>query len=406
MLLRLASLVGLCLAVSACASPPKTPPPPSAPIETLPAPAFAVPERPDAFAALPEWGAASVVPGLAAFRRSCARMSRRAETADLSNAAPWAGTAGDWAALCESLALTEDETSARLVIENLTVPVEIVSPDGRTRFTGYFEPLIEARYAPDGAFTAQVPGPPGDLVQSSSGPQQRMSNGRIRPYPARADIRPDPSRALGYAHPADVFFLQIQGSGRLRFPDGKTVRAAYFAHNGHPFRSTANWLIERGEITRGQASMQGIRNWMDRASPARVREAMDANPRFVFFQALPEGDRSLGPVGAEGIPLTPYGSMAVDNGLHAYGVPFLVSTTAPGLGGDWSGVLVAQDTGGAIKGAVRGDIYFGTGDEAGQCAGTMNAPGRMWALLPRPVAARLQNVPVAELGFAPVVAAP
>lgn len=344
--------------------------------------------------------------GLGAFTRSCKLMSARSAGALLSEAAPWAGTVGDWAPICASLELAGDAESARRLIENMTVPVEIVSPDGRARFTGYFEPLIEARRRPTGAFSAPVPGPPGDLVRSENGPRQRLADGRLRPYPPRAAITPDPASVLGYAHPADVFFLQIQGSGRLRFADGTTVRAAYFAHNGHPFRSTANWLIERGEIDRGEASMQGIRAWMDRASPSRVREAMNANPRYVFFQALPEGDRALGPVGAAGLPLTPLGSMAVDDHLHAYGVPYLVSTTAPGLGGDWSGLLVAQDTGGAIKGAVRGDIFFGTGGEAGARAGTMNAPGRMWALLPRPVAARLRGTALAHLAFAPEAPAP
>lgn len=135
--------------------------------------------------------------------------------------------------------------------------------------------------------------------------------------------------------------------------------------------------------------MQGIRAWMDRVSAAEAREAMNANPRYVFFQALPEGDAALGPNGAANLPLTPLGSMAVDPDYHAYGVPFLISTSAPGLGGNWQGLLVAQDTGGAIKGPVRGDIYFGTGDGAGARAGTMNAPGRMWALVPRAVANRL-----------------
>jgi len=135
--------------------------------------------------------------------------------------------------------------------------------------------------------------------------------------------------------------------------------------------------------------MQGIRAWMDRVSREDAQAAMNANPRFVFFRALQIGDPGLGPEGAASIPLTPLGSMAVDRSIHALGVPFFVETTAPGLGGDWSGLLIAQDTGGAIKGRVRGDIYYGTGDEAGARAGTQNAPGRMWAFLPRAVAARI-----------------
>jgi membrane-bound lytic murein transglycosylase A len=116
---------------------------------------------------------------------------------------------------------------------------------------------------------------------------------------------------------------------------------------------------------------------------------MNINPRFVFFQSLPEGDPDLGPNGAHNVPLTPLGSMAVDPEFHALGVPMFVQTTAPGLGGDWSGLLIAQDTGGAIKGPVRGDIYFGTGVDAGNRAGTMNAKGRLWVLLPRAVVERM-----------------
>ena len=207
--------------------------------------------------------------------------------------------------------------------------------------------------------------------------------------------------AIAYAHPADVFFMQIQGSGRLKFPDGHTVRAAYAAHNGHPFKSTANWLMETGRITAGEASMQGIRAWMDRAGPVETRLAMNHNPRFVFFRALPEGDPALGPEGAQSVPLTPLASMAVDTDIHPLGVPMYVQTEAPGLGGSWAGLLIAQDTGGAIKGPVRGDLYFGTGQQAGERAGTMNAPGRLWVFLPQAVAARLIRETADTPGYLP-----
>lgn len=388
-------LVLLIWLLSGCAATPPVQPPPFPP-EPAPEP-FLPPERaPTQFDGLGAWDAAETMAGLEAFQRSCLALSVRQDGEWLSEAAIWAGSVGEWRAVCASLDGTQaDPQVARQVIEALMVPVEIVSSDGASRFTGYFEPMIEARRIPQPGFTAPVPGPPSDLVQGEAGPLQRLPNGQLRPYPPRAEIVPELDRVLGYAHPADVFFLQIQGSGRLMFSDGTTVRAAYFAHNGQPFRSTANWLIERGKISRGEASMQGIRAWMDRVSMAEAQEAMNANPRYVFFQALPEGDVALGPRGAADIPLTPLGSMAIDRDFHALGVPYLVETDAPGLGGLWRGMLVAQDTGGAIKGPVRGDIYFGTGDEAGSRAGTMNAPGRMWALLPRPAAERLRETEVA-----------
>lgn len=392
-MLKYLSFTALAL-VAACATsaPPPAPLPPApapavpplaAPVSQLPAP------MPAGFDQLPGWTDAPIAPGVLAFSRSCGKIARRQDTGLLASAAPWAGTIREWREVCEAMTAIQDEASARALMEILFVPIEITDPEGEERFTGYFEPSMEARRTPQHPYTAPIPGPPSDLVQGANGPLQRLSNGRTRPYPPRAEIVPQ--NVLGYAHPADVFFLQIQGSGRVNFPDGAAIRAAYHAHNGQPFRSTANWLMRNGKISRGEASMQGIRAWMDRVSPAEAREAMNANPRYVFFEAKPVGDPSLGPVGAETTPLTPLGSMAVDRDFHALGVPFWVHTTAPGLGGEWSGLLVAQDTGGAINGPVRGDIFFGTGHEAGQRAGTMNAPGRKWAFLPRSVAERMRS---------------
>ncbi|MHA7898521.1 MAG: murein transglycosylase A [Henriciella sp.] len=346
--------------------------------------------KPVAFETLPGWDRSSLAPGLAALRRSCDVFSKRAPGALLSDKAAWAGRVDDWLPSCAALDVIEDEGSARAVFQALFTPVEIVDPAGNARFTGYFEPTYEARLQPEPPFTEPVPGRPSDLVTSSGQVYQTLPNGTRRPYPARAEITQRGVRALAYAHPADVFFLQIQGSGRLILPDGRTLRAVYAANNGQPFRSTANWLLERGWIERGEANMTGIRAWMDRTSPDRARQAMNANPRFVFFDIESEGDPRLGPKGSFGVPLTPLGSLAVDLDYHAGGVPMFVQTSAPGLGGDWSGMLVSQDTGGAIKGPVRGDLYFGTGERAGAAADTVNAPGRLWVLLPRAVAERIR----------------
>lgn len=392
--------IGLAASILAtCATRPvEAPTPVDGAVEPAPHAILKPAATPQAFAAVEAWSGAALMPGVSAFRQSCDRAAFMAPDTLLSERAPWAGTAGDWLPACAALDVTTDEASARAVFEALLVPVEVLDPAGESRFTGYFEPVIEARRLPQGALSAPVPGPPRDLEQGPDGPLQRLPDGTTRPYPPRGEIVPEPARVLGYAHPADVFFLQIQGSGRLVFEDGLTIRAAYHAHNGQPFRSVANWLIETGRITRGAASMQGIRAWMDRAGPEETRKAIGQNPRYVFFQARPVSDPARGPEGASGLALTPLGSMAIDPQRHAFGVPYLVETEAPGLGGAWSGVLVSQDTGGAIKGAVRGDIFFGTGNAAGDAAGTMNAPGRMWALLPRAVAERLEPVPVAQLG--------
>ncbi|MEO0550541.1 MAG: MltA domain-containing protein [Pseudomonadota bacterium] len=350
---------------------------------------WATPPKAVAFDALPDWDQASLAPGLAALRRSCEVFSRKPPAELLSARAPWAGRADDWVPACSALDVIGDESSARAVIQALFTPVEISSADERSRFTGYFEPMYEARLTPQPPFTEPVPARPEDLISEYGSVLQVRSNGTRRPYPPRAEITRQGVVPLAYAHPADVFFLQIQGSGRLMLPDGRTLRAAYAANNGQPFVSIANWLMSKGWISRGEANMTGIKAWMNRTSPALVREAMNINPRFVFFDLLPEGDPNLGPKGSLGVPLTPMGSIAVDPEYHAAGVPMFLETTAPSLGGRWSGFMVAQDTGGAIKGPVRADLFFGTGVSAGAAADTVNAPGRLWVLLPRGVAARL-----------------
>lgn len=381
-------LIPLALILSACQTAP-------APIEQRPTTGGAGISGPPpsantaTYRELPGWGAAPLAAPVEAFRRTCDRFTRRAFDAALSRGAPWAGTVGDWQPVCAAFESARDDASARKIFETQFVPLEIIDREGKDKFTGYFEPRYEARRAPEGVFTEPVMAVPTDFVTSGDSPLQKLADGSTRPYPARADITARGGPAIAYAHPADVFFLQVQGSGRLTFPDGTTLRAAYAAHNGQPFKSVANWLIQSGRITRGEGSMQGIRGWMDRSSDAEVREAMNVNPRFVFFQSLPEGDPNLGPNGAHNVALTPLGSMAVDPEFHALGVPMFVQTTAPGLGGEWSGLLIAQDTGGAIKGPVRGDIYFGTGVDAGNRAGTMNAKGRLWVLLPRAVVERM-----------------
>ncbi|MBU3921097.1 MAG: murein transglycosylase A, partial [Alphaproteobacteria bacterium] len=306
--------------------------------------------NPATYLELPGWSAAPLDAPLQAFRRTCDRFTRRAWDAPLSKNAPWAGTARDWQPGCDALIAARDGAAARAIFETHFIPLEIIDREGKQRFTGYYEPVYEARHTPEAPFTEPVFALPSDFVANGDQPLQRLADGSTRPYPARSEITARGGPAIAYAHPSDVFFLQVQGSGRLKFPDGTTLRAGYAAHNGQPFKSVANWLIQTGRITTGQGSMQGIRAWMDRSSAAEVREAMNINSRFVFFQSLPEGDPNLGPNGAHNVPLTPLGSMAVDPEFHALGVPMFVQTTAPGLGGDWSGLLISQDTGGAIKG--------------------------------------------------------
>ena len=175
-------------------------------------------ETPAEFSDLPNWPSVTLEAGVSAFKRSCEKFSGMEMTADLSASAPWAGRVEDWAAPCGALSAARSDEDARALMEQVFVPIEIIPPDGSRKFTGYFEPTYEARRTPTPPFTEPVPALPADLIPNNGKPLQRLPNGTTRPYPARAQITTSGVQAIAYAHPADVFFLQIQGSGRLTFP--------------------------------------------------------------------------------------------------------------------------------------------------------------------------------------------
>ncbi|MEM1037538.1 MAG: MltA domain-containing protein [Pseudomonadota bacterium] len=377
------------LAVGSCQTPPEQTETPEDIQQQWEDPQWQIVPRSSAFDQLPGWDRADMAPGLQALRRSCLAFEAKAQTDFISNRQLWAGQVSEWMPACEALSVVGDQNSARAVIQALFLPLQVNPGSDRSRFTGYFEPTFEARLSPQGRFTDPVLPRPTDLVVQDGEVYQKLRNNRLRPYPARAEISQRNTPALAYMRPEDLFFLQIQGSGRLLLTDGRTLRAVYAANNGRKFVSTANWLLRKGWINRSQAGMTGIKAWMASANERRLRAAMNANPRYIFFAIKPEGDPNLGPDGSLGVPLTPFGSIAVDPAYHPLGAPFFLQTAAPGLGGGWSGFAVAQDTGGAIKGPVRADIYFGTGDQAGQRADTVNSDGALWILLPRQVANRI-----------------
>jgi membrane-bound lytic murein transglycosylase A len=202
--------------------------------------------------------------------------------------------------------------------------------------------------------------------------------------PAQASLR---DAAFAYvADPLDALILQIQGSGRLQLTDSngqrKLVRVAYAGHNDQPYKSVGKWLIEKGELRADQASWPAIKAWA-RANPRRVNEMLWSNPRFVFFREEPLPDPALGPRGAQGVPLTPGRSIAVDPQTMPYGTAVWLDSTEPLSNTPLRRVVMAQDTGSAITGAVRADYFWGWGDTAEQQAGRMKQPLRMWVLWPR-----------------------
>jgi membrane-bound lytic murein transglycosylase A len=238
-------------------------------------------------------------------------------------------------------------------------------------------------------------GPPGDLIVVDLGElypelksmrlRGRLEGRRLVPYYSRGEWADEERKRERQAllwtdDPLDFFFLQIQGSGQVEMADGGRVRIGYADQNGHPFRSIGRWLIEQGELQAHEASMQGIKRWA-RANPKRLRELLDANPSLVFFRELPaEGS---GPPGALGVPLTARRSLAVDPRHVPLGAPVFVDTTWPNDSKPLRQLMLAQDTGGAIRGVVRADFYWGSGADAGGLAGKMRQKGRMWVLLPR-----------------------
>ncbi len=184
--------------------------------------------------------------------------------------------------------------------------------------------------------------------------------------------------------PVAAAFMQVQGSGRVRMSGGKVIRLGYAGTNDHKFKSFAQWLLDRKEINHSTATMQGIQAWSKKNSPGRVQEMLNANPRYVFFREMPVvADVNVGPIGALGVPLTAERSIAVDPKALPLGAPVYLATTYPLSEKPLHRLMMAQDTGSAIIGAVRADFYWGTGDQAGEYAGRMKQQGRMWVLLPR-----------------------
>jgi membrane-bound lytic murein transglycosylase A len=214
----------------------------------------------------------------------------------------------------------------------------------------------------------------------------RLQGRKVVPYESRSEIAAGDSlrgnELLWVDDPIEAFFLQVQGSGRVQLDGGSVVRVGYGEQNGHPYRSIGRWLADQGELPLEQTSMQSIKAWAAR-NPRRVNELLDQNPSFVFFRELPLGDPRAGPQGAMGVALTPGVSLAVDPRYLPLGAPLVLSTTHPTSKLPLARPMLAQDTGGAIRGPLRFDFFWGFGPEAGELAGRTRADGAAWLLVPR-----------------------
>jgi membrane-bound lytic murein transglycosylase A len=327
-----------------------------------------------------------------------------------------------WAPLCGAAAATRPDDSAsmravlatyldvyRVLAETREVPApgaeaRVLDLTDRGRLTGYYEPELNGSRSPGAPFTVPLYRVPDDLLTvdlASLYPelQGKRVRGRLEstdrgkrvvPYWARGDIdgaqRLRGQELLWVDDAIEAFFLHIQGSGRVRLAGAggatEVVRVGYADTNGQPYRSIGAWLIERGELTLEKASMQGIQEWV-RANPQRLREVLDQNPSYVFFRELPLGDPAAGPLGALSVALTPGFSMAADPQFIPSGAPVILSSTHPVDGSPLVRLVLAQDTGGAIRGPLRFDLFWGTGRPAGAVAGRQRHDASAWLLVPK-----------------------
>jgi membrane-bound lytic murein transglycosylase A len=374
------ALLGLAACTSAPPPKPAVPPPQTASLHLART----------AFTQLPDWNSSNADAALAAFRRSCAVMMAKPDTASMGGAG-YAGTVADWRGAC-----ADASGDAKSFFEKDFTPYAVSGSDGL--FTGYYEPQIKGSRTKQGAFQTPVYGLPADLVRADLG----LFNPRLKgehisgkvtghalvPYADRAAINAGGVDApvLFYTDDAVAFFfLQIQGSGRVTFADGSTARIAYAGENGRPYTAIGRTLIADGSLARETVSLQTIRAWL-LAHPDRARAVMETDKSYIFFEQKVLGDTALGSTGSQGVNITPLASLAVDQRIHALGAPFYVAADGPD---PVRAVMIAQDTGGAIRGAVRGDMFFGFGPEAERRAGAMKAPGHLFVLLPNALAAKL-----------------
>lgn len=405
-------LTCLLLGLAGCATPPQQtaepgPTPSAALPETKPAPAASAPPapaavetpaeptpsktpptampwlKPAAFADLPGWQDDDPSAAWPALLNSCKGLKGQAAWTKTCQAAGQIGPS--------------DAERMRQFFETHFQPYQVQQAEGGNEglITGYYEPLLRGSRSFGGNYIYPLYAAPDDLLVvdlSSLYPELknlrlrgRLQGKRVVPYFSRAEIEAGGGPARGKEllwvdDPIDLFFLQIQGSGRVQLENGETVRVGYADQNGHPYKSIGKWLVDQGELTLDKASMQGIKDWA-RRNPAKLATLLNTNPSYVFFRELP--NNLSGPLGALGVPLSAERSVAIDPRAIPLGAPVWLATTRPNSPEPLNRLMLAQDTGGAIRGNVRADFFWGFGEAAGQLAGTMKQKGRIWVFLPR-----------------------
>jgi len=372
----------LTLLVAACAERPATPPVVTPPPVTPPA----QPEQPSQpylptpvpegsrLSDLPGWDATDPFVALEALRSTCAYKQGR-----------------QYASVCAAMAQQDFESSEQ-IFAFLNAHLQIEKLDGAGLMTGYFVPDYDAAYTPDAEFSQPVRPRPADLVYvagSQLTPPSTAAKVAARkvgdayvPYYTRAEIEQMPVTTGYYMRPEDYFFMQLQGSGFLDMPDGKRVYAAYAADNGQPFVGIAKVMVQKGYLAQNETSGDNIHAWLADHRGPEATEVMNANPRYGFFAIQPDQTE---PLGAAGLPLPPGSAIAIDPAFHDLGDLFWVDASAGSLSDAFPAydrMVAALDTGGAIKGNIRADLYVGHGERAGTEAGRIKHTLHMWRIVP------------------------
>jgi membrane-bound lytic murein transglycosylase A len=380
------------LVLAGCEKRPKKPEPVEAPVRLV--------LTETSFAQLPGWETDTISEALPALRRSCARFLGQPDDRPVGPD-QLAGTVGDWRSPCIALARMSDEDNAALratlAMEFTPFKVAGASPS-QGLFTGYYEAELRGALSTGGAYRWPLFSLPPDLVTVNLGRFRadlegeriygRVLDRQLVPYHNRAEIDGGVLADRGLEllwvdDPVDAFFLHVQGSGQVMLPDGSTLRVGFAGSNGLRFFGIGRALIDEGKVPRDRASMQEIRKWL-RGNPQKAAAMMQRNPRYIFFRKI-DGE---GPIGAQGVVLTPGRSLAVDPSFLPLGAPIWLDTTWPATDRPLRRLMVAQDTGSAIKGPVRGDFYWGSGEAALAEAGRMRQRGEYYLLLPKAVAER------------------
>ncbi len=354
---------------------------------------------PSDFKSLPGWGKDNLASFAQAFGRSCNRIQKLNPERPFSTIAQ-AGKNYQWQSICMQFAgmNPRDPVALQRFFETRFRPHLITNNGDRNGlFTGYYEASLKGSRTAKAPYLTPLHQRPDDLIMVQLGDFRpelkgqriagRVINGQLTPYETRAQITsnqwPHADGVLLWVDdPVDAFFTQIQGSGVVDMDDGSQVRIGYAGQNGHPYYAIGRELIKMGELTQETVSMQSIRQWLEE-NPQRAKAIMNTNESYVFFREIP----GEGPIGAEGIALTPLRSLAVDPSWLPFGLPLWVdiapvNDSNPPI----RRLMIAQDTGGAIRGPVRGDVFWGHGAQAAMTAGKMNSEGRYWALFPIGVA--------------------